>query len=103
MSILIKGMEMPVSCRECPLEMFYINVGITKCRATTATLAEDYKPILFDGRASNCPLVPVPPHGRLIDADALEPDTDWFHGCDGFTAFSKLAIECAPTIIEGEE
>ena len=41
-------------------------------------------PILFDGketksvavmrngRADNCPLVPVPDHGRLIDADALD-------------------------------
>lgn len=41
MSILIKGMEMPQSCNECPLY----------------TCMHNY---------DNCPLAPVPPHGRLI-------------------------------------
>jgi hypothetical protein len=26
---------------------------------------------LYDQRADDCPIIPVPPHGRLIDADAL--------------------------------
>jgi hypothetical protein len=28
-------------------------------------------PELYDKRADDCPLVPVPPHGRLIDGDKL--------------------------------
>ena len=49
MSVLIKGMEMPTNCHECPL-LFVTSI--------------------CDG-SKDCPLVHVPPHGRLIDADAL--------------------------------
>ena len=40
--------------------------------------------------------VPVPPHGRLIDADAL---------CEGRVSNDNVVIcaKCAPTIIEAEE
>lgn len=40
--------------------------------------------------------VPVPPHGRLIDADAL---------CEGRVRNDNVVIcaKCAPTIIEAEE
>lgn len=51
MSILIKGMEMPKTCDDCFLPLQYCPYAM--------------KP---DG---SCPLIPVPPHGRLIDADAL--------------------------------
>lgn len=49
MSVLIKGMEMPKNCHECPL--LYVT-----------SLCDGFK---------DCPIVPIPPHGRLIDADAL--------------------------------
>ena len=68
MSILIKGMRMPEECRDCPLEMYYMNCGDTRCRATNKLLADDYRAIPFSGRPDWCPLVEVPaPHGRLID------------------------------------
>lgn len=35
---------------------------------------------------------------RLIDADMLEYDTEWSEYEDGFTAYSRTQIECAPTI-----
>ena len=38
-------------------------------------------------------------HGRLIDADALEPDTEWDNYYDGFISFSPAQIENAQTII----
>ncbi len=41
-------------------------------------------------------------HGRLIDADELEPDTEWDHYEDGFISYSRNQIECADTIIEAE-
>ena len=49
MSILIKGMKMPESCGKC----FVGNREIC---------------------VNGCPLVPVPPHGDLIDRDALIKD-----------------------------
>ena len=35
---------------------------------------------------------------RYIDADALEYDTEWSEYHDGFTAYSQMAIDTAPTI-----
>ena len=70
MSILIKGMEMPKECRECPLELYYVDCGETRCRVGNKILAKNFKVIQFDGRPDWCPLVEVPaPHGRLIDED----------------------------------
>ena len=55
MSVLIKGMEMPESCKKC---------GVTSCGLYDAETWGIY-------RHPDCPLVEVPiPHGRLIDADA---------------------------------
>ena len=111
MGIYIKGMEMPTDCRNCPFEMYYMNCGETKCRATGKILADFYKPIPFDGRAEECPLVEVPPHGRLIDADALlesikearkkDPDVEDVYIDDYFTVAEWVVS--APAIIESEE
>ena len=85
MSILIKGMQVPKSCGEC------LSIGwhyVFECRLDDAEEGE---------RLPNCPLIELPPHGRLIDADALI-----FDRCiDTYAAVA--AIACAPTIIETEE
>lgn len=64
MSVLIKGMKMPGSCRKCQ-----VMVG-TFCQI----LNIDVDPF-YDGetrRNRKCPLVEIPEkHGRLIDADEL--------------------------------
>ena len=122
MSVLIKGMEMPVDCRDCPFEMYYMNSGETKCRATGKILADFYKPIPFEGRAEECPLVEVNPHGRLIDADAYHKEireryksaSEWYNEAEDdeilaraeasmitFTECS-LTLQHMPTIIEEE-
>lgn len=62
MSIYIPGMEMPKNCCQCP-----VNMDI--CKRGYKYLLDH--PELYDKRADDCPLVPVPEHGRLIDADAL--------------------------------
>ena len=73
MSILIKGMEMPTSCYECP----FLDYEQGFCLASAVKNESGwYEPVLCpggikDGRHADCPLIPVPPHGRLIDADAL--------------------------------
>ena len=112
MSVYIKGMEMPQTCRDCPLEQPYdgYNCAINK---------KSYSWALSD-RPSDCPLIPVPPHGRCIDADALAKmlgitDMDCYKCAWGNYGFCRRggdfsgaceAIEAAPTIIpaskEGE-
>ena len=56
MSVLIKGMEIPDKCGKCRFATAF-ECQVTKNFITT-----------FNVRQVDCPLVPVPPHGRLIDA-----------------------------------
>lgn len=52
--VYIKGMEMPKNCVDCRFhKRFY-------CTITD----------ICTNTAQGCPLIPVPPHGRLIDADS---------------------------------
>jgi len=53
MSILIKDMKMPKNCAQCLLKASCIHR------------------IYMDERPSDCPLIELPKHGRLIDGDAL--------------------------------
>ena len=68
MSILIKGMEMPTSCGDCKAFVCYKqwagDMGDCFCGITKEDAKEKEK-------NADCPLVPVPDHGRLIDADKL--------------------------------
>ena len=62
MSVYIPGMEMPKNCWDCPLR----NTKPCPCKGYSTAL--EY----VTNRHADCPLVPVPEHGRLIDADALK-------------------------------
>lgn len=63
------------------------------------------------GRVHGCPLVPVPPHGRLIDADALMNNIAnriYIRIATGETnpadwCITGDVIAKAPTVIEAEE
>ena len=96
MGIYIKGMEMPKSCDECRIMMF----------EDTNCLPELFCgcPIVFKAhpqgvghRPDYCPLVEVPPHGRLIDADGLKQKMHY----DSFDwlVLDEDDIDDAPTII----
>lgn len=61
MSILVKGVEMPKNCFLCPLSV--LNGERLFCEVTKDE-------VLRAKRSSDCPLVPVPPHGDLIERDA---------------------------------
>lgn len=102
MSVLIRGMEMPTDCLKCPFCLF----------------ADGYWKCLVDGSHAdfggtcwpqNCPLVPVPPHERLIDADVLYEDCALDHDYDVMATttrineYMQLKIDGAPTIIPAEE
>ena len=59
--------EMPLTCEECHLESFCDRW--VEARKMSGEWKIGVKATI---RHPDCPLVPVPPHGRLIDADALE-------------------------------
>lgn len=82
MSVLIKGMEMPTSCDECRL---FVDYG---CVPQNQWVNEEGT----NKRLDNCPLIELPPHGRLIDADALIDD-GWL------LVKSRPYIEYTPTAI----
>ena len=68
MSVLIKGMEMPKSCLDCKL------TDSEYCTCSVFDFWDDdyYIGCYLSDRAPWCPLIEIPPHGRLIDADALK-------------------------------
>lgn len=68
--IYIPNMERPKRCEMCPLYEEIKNGDPDWCKALHKALPE----------YSDCPLIPVPDHGRLIDADALEKDIDKYIG-----------------------
>lgn len=90
MSVYIKGMEMPTEGTVIAIYKlngkFYASVHGTEL----------------------CPLIPVPKHGRLIDADALVQlfkEKAAEHGGIGgmMVALAAACIDAAPTIIPAEE
>jgi hypothetical protein len=57
-----------------------------------------------DHRLDNCPLRPVPQHGRLIDADALEKDVDKYIGGEETRSRFHHWVQVQRTVIpESEE
>lgn len=113
MSILIKGMGMPRHCEDCPFLEF--SGDYPYCVATGTQKGYTFIPKLRTERMDSCPLVEIPPHGRLIDADKLrdvqQADADFFKGSNDYGEKSRYdeAINAvaniinAPTIIEAEE
>ena len=74
MSILIKGMEMPTTCCHCKLmvynhELVWDDAGTERTGAWVCLLTGE----LIDNtkREEHCPLIPVPPHGDLVERKAV--------------------------------
>ena len=104
--IYIPGMEMPKGCAYCKISRRngkkMICPFIWKCEWDIRD------PMSADHRLDGCPLVPVPPHGRLIDADALlkqlEEGANQSIGQAHYTySFASAYVRNAPTIIPAEE
>ena len=89
MSVLIRGMEMPKSCWECEVgSASQLDNNTCPFYAMEGQEQENYQNKIAEG----CPISYVPPHGRLIDVDALPTSrVEWED------------IVNAPTIIEAEE
>ena len=94
MSVLIKGIEMPTSCYICPC----FNDEYYDCQATGKDLCD----ISIDSRYSDCPLVSVPPHGRLIDADELIDDVRRHSESYFADDFAHEWVDKAPTVIPAD-
>lgn len=109
--VYIKGMEMPKACVFC--ELYESNAFW--CSASRKEIDCDN----YESVASFCPLIPVPEHGRLIDADALgiaeheerfvkrAERGDWMDEyivgiVDGLHEAGRRIIN-APTIIEADK
>ena len=95
MSVLI-NMSMPENCREC-------RFGYDgKC------FAEQPFHRFFVGDTHKCPLIELPPHGRLIDSDELH-DKIIEYCSDGYAESADDVCEIldyvrdAPTILEAED
>ena len=94
--------EMPRCCNKCPL-FVYEGIGICACRALPAIEDDEIlKP--WKNRRKGCPLIPIPPHGNLIDRDALL-DTATIHWSQttNESCFPIDEIEYAPTVIPADE
>ena len=71
MSVLVHGMEMPRSCGDCPLTWVDDEYDKRCCITDKVVLGTIGRQDNANCTDCDCPLIEVPPHGRLIDADAL--------------------------------
>lgn len=99
MDILIKNMELPKSCysdefKYCPFLFFDYD---TKSHCE---LSDDIR-CTKTRRPKGCPLVELPSHGRLVDADILLADHPKTANWD------YMVLECiirnAPTVVEASK
>lgn len=102
--LLIKGMEMPQNCEKCDLKVWDEYDDVDYVCPFSGVI------VLNIGRQGSCPLVEVPPHGRLIDADALVKEVEDIAkelpsdsiGAERFKLFAEFITEM-PTIIPASE
>lgn len=92
--VYIKGMEMPTTCLSCAFHDCAAGIG-DYCTLTKK------KQFRFKNRPSYCPLISVPEHGRLIDADKIEY-VQSENGCLDDYAY-RYDINEMPTIIPADK
>lgn len=96
MGVYIKGMEMPKSCRDCGIEQEGFWCGALDGYQNTRCFTNE--------RREDCPLIEIPPHGRLIEKNAVFELIRSFPNVDRQlpVEFMKALYEL-PTIIQAEE
>ena len=99
------NMEMPKGCATCQYCDRAWNKPKCKAKSVQGRFMEQ-KLNLDRTRQKWCPLGPVPPHGRLVDADELRKDLErrWNTNDDQDFCNKEVwkALEDAPTIIPAE-
>ena len=104
MGVYIKGMEVPKNCFECPWRC-KVDPENLLCRISGEYFEETFSGTI-QNRHKSCPLVEIPPHGRLIDADKLCLSSGFSTATEyGMGRSDQIeAIKSnAPTIIPAEE
>lgn len=102
MGIYIKSMEMPKSCDMCWALDDYGDYP--RCRITEEQRGYNFP--IREKRMDDCPFIPVPEHGRLIDADELEYEEAYLNGhyeLGDVEIVTREDIESAPTIIPADK
>lgn len=103
--MILIDMEMPKNCWSCP------------CSSTQYGYCEITAERFLDSRPQSCPLIELPPHGDLIDRDALMKQCEMGGNCntcehssygiwcDKGSEFVNVceAVSDAPTIIEADK
>ena len=101
MGVYIKGMKMPESCCCCTFfEELEDDSVCTVCHARKHNNSLDHVSIFK--RADWCPLIEVPKHGRLIDADLLFQHILLTNGNLYANVIKTDFLDIMPTIIEAE-
>ena len=98
MSVMIKGMEIPSGCYDCPILQSSDGCFDFECPFNSYLLWHNAEDVIRY-RPDSCPLVEVPtPHGRLIDADYINGSglIEWQK------SIVKAEISQAPTVVEAE-
>lgn len=107
MSILIKGMEMPKGSCEWVDEERHLHRckfldGDDDCKMQEGVCAD----ATWEEQFAGCPLIEIPPHGRLGDLDKLMTefmDSDLDHlQRDDWKEVIQIVAD-APTVIEAED
>lgn len=98
--IYIPGMAMPKNCSHCKFCFGANNI---------CPFLREYAK--NDGRHDGCPLIPVPDHGRLVEADAVVEQIDEWIDAVGYATVGKGlsyygellgCVDDAPTIIPAD-
>ena len=103
MAVYIPDLEMPEMCRECPCAS--VEYHIWACDILKLMLTHDE---VYVKRREDCPMVSIPPHGDLIDGNALAAlFRSKVEGDKGIgTLMVKLAALCidnAPVVIPADK
>lgn len=121
--LLIRGMEMPKNCFDCPCYHHKVDDGYYDyeiCRASGTVFNDGYSSVTghkdhidpFKARLDNCPLIHVPPHGDLVDLSSPfvaqyydEMKEEWLEKSVtvGDVLSDCMVWEMPPTIIPAEE
>ena len=96
--LYLPGMNMPKSCHEC----FCMEEEDLFCRITERAVGGEPDLYPWNPRPDNCPLIPVPEHGDLIDKKDVVPK-DGYIIADGIACIPIKDIVNAPTIIPASE
>lgn len=95
MSILIRGMEMPKNRKDCPFSD----------HEAWCLIPGDWRERYYcpdNERSEYCPLIELPPHGRLGDLDELYKVANMADDFGADTLDMLKLIADTPTVIEAE-